>query len=261
MLTSTKTLEKNENCIFVFRAASFDLLGVIQQPHMAHPRGLYAVNGLLYAACYGNPIGKVVVISLKTLKKRLHFDVPRPRGLVVVNDRIYVTQVMRDCIGVYTKTGGCDAELARGRLCRPRGLTHDAHRLYVADSGADRIVGMTFLGEIVLVVSGVRRSTLRDRVVRQAPCTCVGRACAKTNRCPRKKWKSVHAQCSTTSESVRVGRFVGVHTHIFQMSVLQSAAPVTVSPFKILRRSRGGTLSPCPPPILLQSTGRFEHDV
>lgn len=145
----------DHDSIFVLDRGTFELIGAIRQPHMVHPRGLYAHNGRLYAACYGNPMGKVVVMSLSTFQEVSHFPVPRPRGLVVVRDRVHVTEVMQNRIGVYRKTGECDAVLGQGMLCRPRGLTHDATKLYVADSGADRIVAMTFSGTLVFAVGGI----------------------------------------------------------------------------------------------------------
>ena len=65
----------DHDSIFVLDRGTFDLVGAIRQPHMVHPRGLYAHNGRLYAACYGSPMGKVVVTSLSTFQEVSHFVV------------------------------------------------------------------------------------------------------------------------------------------------------------------------------------------
>lgn len=146
----------DHNALFLLDRATFELKGIVRQPHMVHPRGLYEDNGNLYTACYGNPIGRVVVMSLASFKELSHFPVPRPRGIIVVRNRVYVTEVMQDRIGVYRTNGECDTVLAKGLLCRPRGLTRDADKMYVADSGADRIVAMTFTGRPLFAINGIR---------------------------------------------------------------------------------------------------------
>ena len=146
----------SHNALFMVDRATFELRGVLRLPHMVNPRGLYARNEKLYVACYGNPIGRVVIMSLRSLEEVSHFSVPRPRGIIVVGDRVYLTEVGQNRIGVYRTNGKCDTVLARGLLCRPRGLTRDARKMYVADSGSDRIVAMTFGGTLLFVVGGIR---------------------------------------------------------------------------------------------------------
>lgn len=67
----------------------------------------------------------------------------------MVNDRIYVTQVI--------PIQRCDAELERGQLCRPHGLTHDANCLYVWPIRA-RIVYRTSTTFRCVTVNSTRQS-------------------------------------------------------------------------------------------------------
>ena len=146
----------DHDALYFIDRATLELKRIVRNPHMVHPRGLYHNNGNLYTACYGNPIGRIVIMSLASFDERSHFPVPRPRGIIVVRDRVYVTEVMQDRIGVYHTNGKCDTVLAEGLLCRPRGLTRDTNKMYVADSGTDRIVAMTFKGRLLFAVNGIR---------------------------------------------------------------------------------------------------------
>ena len=146
----------DHDCIFIIDKNRFQLIGVITTQHMTTPRGLFAQRGKLYVACYGNPIGRVVGISLSTFRELFFFPVPRPRGVVIVDERLYVTEVINNRIGVYKKRGEFIHSLGETMLYRPRGICrYKKNMLAIADSGKDRVVVMSLYGHINFIVNNI----------------------------------------------------------------------------------------------------------
>lgn len=144
------------DAIFRLDAATHERLSAIRTPDLVNPRGLVVVGKKLFAACYGHPVGSVVVICLDTLSQAGTFKVHRPRGITASGGLLYVTEVFMDRIGVFSLDGNLKCHIYC-RLHRPRGIAIDKERslLVVADSGNDRLVWMTLDGRIVKKCPGL----------------------------------------------------------------------------------------------------------
>lgn len=102
------------------------------------PRGLVYTDNLLYVACYGNPIGRVVVVGSDDMVVRRSFIAFRPRGIALWNHLILVSEVNRGRVAAYKPSGR--VVHVWGGFSEPRDISVNGDNMYVADTGNNRVV-------------------------------------------------------------------------------------------------------------------------
>jgi len=131
----------DDNCIFLFDPETEMLKGTVSFPNLHNPRGMFPKGKYIYIACYGDPMGKVICLDSETLKEIFYFEVPRPRGLVILENEIFVTEVMEHRVSVFDLNGNLMRYIGTGILQCPRGIAIDnSGNIVIADSANNRVV-------------------------------------------------------------------------------------------------------------------------
>lgn len=107
------------------------------------PRGITTLDGLLYVACYGHPMGHVVAIDPHHMVISHSFLAFRPRGIAQWRGQIIVTEVNRGRVRAYS-THGRVLQTWKG-LREPRDVCVCGNDMYVADTGHNRIVRISLI--------------------------------------------------------------------------------------------------------------------
>ena len=102
------------------------------------PRGVVLLDGLLYVACYGNPIGRVVAFRPETMTVSHRFRAFRPRGIAHWNGNVLVSEVNRGRIAAYGPRGGLRRTWTGFK--EPRDVCVHGDAMLVADTGRNRVV-------------------------------------------------------------------------------------------------------------------------
>ena len=131
----------DDNCIFMLDPETEMLKGKVSFPRLNNPRGIFPKGKYIYVACYGNPIGNVICFDSDSLEEVMYFEVPRPRGIVILKDEIFVTEVMEHRVSIYDLNGVLKRYIGTGILQCPRGIAIDNEdNIIIADSANHRIV-------------------------------------------------------------------------------------------------------------------------
>ena len=131
----------DDNCIFMFDPDTEMLKGTVSFPKLKNPRGIFPKGKYIYVACYGDPIDNIVCYDIESLEEIMHFKVPRPRGIVILHDEIFVTEVMENRVSVFDLSGNFKRYIGIGILQCPRGITIDSkENIIIADSANHCIV-------------------------------------------------------------------------------------------------------------------------
>ena len=107
------------------------------------PRGITSLDGLLYVACYGQPIGRVVAIDPTHMVISHSFPAFRPRGIAQWRGKVIVTEVNRCRVRAYSPRGTV-LQTWRG-LREPRDVCVWGNDMYIADTGHNRIVRISLI--------------------------------------------------------------------------------------------------------------------
>ena len=144
------------NAIFMLDACTKRSVGAIRTPNLVRPRGMIVRGGRLYVSCYGNPIGQILIIDQTTGCEIHNFRVPRPRGIAMLGQQLFVTEVMKNRISIF-KTNGEFVNYIYAGFRHPRGIDVDRMRglLLVADSGNNRVVWLTSSGRVTRICKGL----------------------------------------------------------------------------------------------------------
>ena len=130
-----------DNCIFLLDPETELLKGTVSFPRLKNPRGIFPLGKYIYVACYGDPIGNIVCFDSESLEEIMYFEVPRPRGLVISGDEIFVTEVMEHRISVFDLNGILKRYIGVGILQCPRGIAINSERnIVIADSANNQVV-------------------------------------------------------------------------------------------------------------------------
>lgn len=145
--------------IHCFDARTLRRVGVLRRCEIRRPRGLAACGARLYVACYGDPMGALVCVDLRTLRVLFCVPLPRPRGVAVHRGEVYVTEVMRHRVSVLDLHGVPRRHLACAQMRLPRGVAVDAlGRVVVASSGNGKVLFLRASDGVLLhAVGGLRR--------------------------------------------------------------------------------------------------------
>lgn len=109
----------------------------------------------MYVSCYGNPIGIIICFNLETLKEIFYFKVHRPRGLIILDYLLYITEVNYNRIGIYNLHGIFKGSIGNNLLKYPRGITTDKKNLIIADSGNHRIVILSKSRHLLKIINNL----------------------------------------------------------------------------------------------------------
>ena len=141
-----------DNCIFIFDSYTEKLKEKITLLNLQNPRGIYPYKNYIYVACYGDPIGKIICINKDTLCEEFYFSVARPRGIIILNKEIFITEVIKNRISIYTLNGKFKRYIGDNILKFPRGLDIFNNNVIVADSGNNRIIELSITGQIINII-------------------------------------------------------------------------------------------------------------
>lgn len=145
-----------DNCIFLLDPETEILKGKVSFSRLKNPRGMYPLGNYIYVACYGDPMGGIVCFNVSTLEEIMYFEVPRPRGLVISGNEIFITEVMEHRISVFDLNGKLKRYIGTGILQCPRGITIDnQENIIIADSGNHRIIFLNKDGYLVNTVDKI----------------------------------------------------------------------------------------------------------
>ena len=119
------------------------------------PRGIVCHDGLLFVACYGNPMGHVAIVRLQDFTVVRKFRAFRPRGVAIWKDTVLVSEVNRHRVTCF----GQDGRRLRAwkGMREPRDVCVHGDDMYVAESGGDRIVCVNLVSSERHVVSNASR--------------------------------------------------------------------------------------------------------
>lgn len=119
------------------------------------PRGIVHSHDRLYVACYGDPIGRIVVVDPERLRASHGFFTFRPRGIAKWGDAILVSQVNRGRVVAYDRRGN-HLRTWDGFL-EPRDICVHGNEMWVADTGNDRIARLDLCRSRLVEVLRLRR--------------------------------------------------------------------------------------------------------
>ncbi len=147
------------NCINIYNS-HFNLLKQIKTKNLYRPRGIYYYRKRIYISCYGNPKGKIICISLKDLTEKFYFECYRPRGLIIINNKIYVTEVNKNRIAIFSLKGQIINYIESKLIKKPRGICFNKQKkhLIVANSGDNSLIIFNLEGHFKNLLKGFYNS-------------------------------------------------------------------------------------------------------
>lgn len=113
---------------------------VTQSVYVHRPRGIAMHDGTLVVACYGNPMGTIVVLDPFTLTLLSRFETARPRGIAVWNDLLVITQVNTGRLVLVDKSGRVHKVLSGFR--KPRDVCIHDDVAFVASTDSKCVVSV-----------------------------------------------------------------------------------------------------------------------
>lgn len=112
------------------------------------PRGMCRFGKEVLVCCYHGETGWVTRISSTRCRKWVECE--RPRGIACDEEYAYVTEVQAGAVArFHMQRDARRTWLGKGMFRQPRGIACAGGTLVVADSGNDRIVGMTARGQFL----------------------------------------------------------------------------------------------------------------
>lgn len=129
----------NKNAVYVFDK-TMKLCNRIVHPTLRKPRGMCIFEESVLICCFdGN--GWIVKLSSSGCVKWKTCQ--RPRGIAYDGSFVYVTEVRKGVVLKVFKNSRTIREIGKSKLKMPRGIDVVGDSLVVADSGNNRIVGIT----------------------------------------------------------------------------------------------------------------------
>lgn len=111
---------------------------IVNSVTIHRPRGIVMYKGLLAIACFGNPIGSIVLLNPATFEIVFRFETLRPRGIDVWKNLLVVTQVNTGCLVLFDKRG---VEQQRfGGFEEPRDVCVCKNTAYVASTRSNCVI-------------------------------------------------------------------------------------------------------------------------
>ena len=139
-----------DNCIYLIDIYTQLIIKTLTFTKLKNPRGICNYNKYIYIACFGDPIGNIICFDSETFVEILNFDVPRPRGLIISGEELFITEVMQHRISVYNLNGVLKRYIGTGLLHCPRGIAvNNENNIVIADSGNNRIVILNPNGNLI----------------------------------------------------------------------------------------------------------------
>lgn len=112
----------------------------LEHPSLKKPRGMCVFKDSLLVSCFD---GNGWITKINPAGCGIWKICQRPRGIVYDGQFVYVTEVCKGVISKISEDSTTVCEFGTGLLSMPRGIDVNGHSLVVADSGNDRVVGLS----------------------------------------------------------------------------------------------------------------------